>query len=261
MSDLAGAPILCRRCGAPCDVAPDASLRCRHCGAIDRLPTDELGRALEIRGRLVVAASRVAQVSGTERAVAGIFEGRRAFFTLMGPWPILALLITASAAWNVHETLSALPPSVPASVRTEIIVAAAYGPLFVIGIALSFPMALIVGRMSYRGRTRTQLLARPPLGQGAPMRCRACGGDLPSATDAFVTCRYCRTQNLVTAATAEEVKRRIEEEIAEHRARANGMYTATAKASSRMTRTLFVSFALVYVGVIALGMIARVMIG
>lgn len=261
MSELAGAPILCRRCGGASDMAPDASLRCRYCGNLDRLPPDELGRALEIRGRLILAASRVAQVTGTERALAGIFEGSRAFFTLMGPWPILAVLVIANAAWSLHSTLANLPAVVPDSTRVELIVAAAYGPLFVLGLTLSSPVALLVGRRSYRRGVRSKLVARPAATPGAPMRCRACGGDLPQAADAFVTCRYCRTQNLLAPQSAEEVKRRADEEIAEYRARANGIYAATTTASTHMTRTLFLSFAFVYVGVIAFGMVARVVAG
>ncbi len=261
MSDLAGAPILCRRCGGASDMGPDASLRCRYCGNVDRLPPDELGRALEIRGRLVLAASRVAQVTGTERALAGIFEGSRAFFSLMGPWPILAALVIANAVWSAHGTLASLPAVVPDSTRFEIVVASVYGPLFVLGITLSFPIALLVGRRSYRRGVRSKLVARPAAAPGAPMRCRACGGDLPAARDAFVTCRYCRTPNLLAAQTAEEVKRRTDEELAEYHARANGIYAATSAASTHMSRTLIASFALVYVGVIAFGMLARVAAG
>ncbi len=261
MTLLEGTPILCRRCGGASDVAPDASLRCRYCGNLDRLPPDELGRALEVRSRLLLAASRVAQVSGTEQALAGIFEGRRAFVTLMGPWPLLALLVFANAAWNLHGSLSGLAPTVPDSVRVDLVVAAAYGPMFVLGLALSFPIALLVGRASYRRNLRGKLFARPARHPGAPLGCRACGGDLPAATDAFVACRYCRTHNLVTARTAAELARRAGEEIAEHRARADGLQGASVAASKRMSRTLFVSFAAVYVGVLAMGAVARLVVG
>lgn len=251
-----GTPILCRRCGAPTELQPDGGVQCRFCGTPDRLPPDELGRVLEIRGRLAVAAARVAQVSGTEQALAGIFEGRRAFFTLMGPWPLLALAITTNAVLGVRSTLANLPAAVPDATRAELVVAAAYGPIFVIGLTLAAPFALLVGRISYRRRLRDQLSARPPLAPGAPMRCRACGGELPPARDAFVACRWCRTQNLLAPANAAETKRRLEAEAEEHRARANGLFTATATASTRMSRTLTASFVLVYVGVIAFGMIA-----
>jgi hypothetical protein len=261
MSELEGAPILCRRCGGASEMAPDASLRCRFCGNVDRLPPDELGRALEIRGRLVLAAARVAQVTGTERALAGIFEGSGAFFTLMGPWPILALLVTANAAWGIHQSLSTLPAIVPDETRVDLVVAGLYGPIFVIGLALSFPIALLVGRRTYRRGVRSKLMARPPLAPGAPMRCRACGAGLPSARDAFVTCRYCRTQNLLAPEIARDLQRRLDDEIVEYKNRANGVWTATAASSSHMTRTLFASFALVYVGVIAFGMVGRFVFG
>lgn len=260
MTGLEGAPILCRRCGAPSEVLPDMSLRCRHCGNPDRLPPDELGRALEIRGRLTLAASRVSQLAGTEQALAGIFEKRGAFVTVMGPWPILAVLVVAYAIFGTYNTLSNLPAAVPDSVRLELVVAAAYGPLFVLGITISFPFALLVGRFSYSRRVRPQIAARPPFHPGAPMRCRACGGDLPHAADAFVTCRFCRTPNVVASQTAEQMKRSLDEEIAGYRQRAGGLYTATAQASTHMTRTLMVCFALVYVGIIGFGMVASIVV-
>lgn len=261
MSELQGAPILCSRCGGMGDMMPDASLRCRFCGNVDRLPPDELGRALEIRGRLVIAASRALQVTGTEKALAGVFEGKGAFFTLMGPWPILALLVTANAIWSAHASLSTLPAIVPDSTRVELVVAAMYGPIFVIGLALSFPFALLVGRRTYRKGVREKLMARPPTVPGAPMRCRACGAGLPAANDAFVSCRYCRTQNLLAPEIASDVKRRLDQEIVEYKNRASGVYAATGAASTHMTRTLVASFVVVYVGVLAFGMVGRVLVG
>ena len=253
---LEGAPILCKRCGAPTDPMPDLSLRCRHCGTPDRLPPDELGRALEIRGRLTLAAGRVAQLAGTESALASIFEKKGAFLTVMGPWPVLAVLVVAYAIVGTITTLSSLPASVPDSTRMELVIAAAYGPLFVLGITISFPLALLVGRFSYSRKVRPLLSARPPFQPGAPMRCRACGGDLHHATDAFVTCRFCRTPNVLAHDAARSMARRLDKEIAGYRQRASGLIGATSSASTHMTRTLFICFGLVYAGIIAFGMIA-----
>jgi hypothetical protein len=258
---LEGAPVLCKRCGAPTDAQPDLSLRCRFCGTPDRLPPDELGRALEIRGRLAMAASRVAQVASSEAALASIFERRGAFWSVMGPFPVVALLVVAYAVFGAYSTLSSLPDSVPDDVRLQLLVASAYGPFFILGITLSFPLALLVGRISYARNVRPLLAARPPQYAGAPMRCRACGAGLPPTRDAFVTCAFCRTQNVLAPELAKDAARRLDEELAGYRARASGALTGTSRAATHMTRTVFVCFALVYAGLVAFGVVAKLAIG
>lgn len=257
---LEGAPIPCKRCGAPMDAQPDLTLRCRFCGAWDRLPPDELGRALEIRGRLAMAASQVAQVASSEAALASIFERRSAFWSVMGPWPLLAVLVTAYAVFGAVTTLSGLPAAVPDDVRIDLVVAAMYGPFFVLGITLSFPVALLVGRISYAKNVRPKLAARPPRYPGAAMRCRACGGDLPPARDGFVTCRFCNSQNVLAADLVGDVRRGLEQEMVGYRARASGMLAGTTTASTHMTRTVVVCFAGVYVGMLLLGAVAKVVL-
>jgi hypothetical protein len=208
-----------------------------------------------------MSAARVAQVASTDRALASIFAREGAFWTVMGPWPVLAVLVIAYAVFGTWSTLAALPASVPDEVRFELVVAAAYGPCFVLGITLSFPLALLVGRRSYEKNVKPLLSARPPTFPGAPMRCRACGGDLPPARDGLVPCRFCNTQNVLGAVLAEDVARRLDEEIAAYRAQASGVLAGTTSAATHMTRTVFVCFALVYVGLLALGGIARVALG
>jgi hypothetical protein len=254
-----GTPVPCRCCGAPTELE-HFGVVCRFCGTRDALPPDELGRVLEVRGRLALAASRVAQLGGSEAALASIFERRGAFLSVMGPWPLLAVLVVAYSAFRTYTILDALPASVPDAVRVELVIAAAYGPFFVLGITVAFPIALLVGRLSYARRVRPLLAARVPRYAGAPMRCRACGGDLAGERSEIVTCRYCRTPNLLSQPVAAEAARRLDEELAGYRARATGMMTATSHAGSRMTRTLFIVFALVYAGIFVLGAAARVVL-
>ena len=253
-----GAPVLCKRCGAPTEAQADLSVRCPFCGMPDRLPSDELGRVLEIRGRLTMAAARVAQMASSEAALASVFERRGAFWTVMGPFPVLALVVVAYGLFAAYSTLSALPASVPDSVRLDLLVASAYAPFLFLGITISLPLALLVGRRSYGRNVRPLLAARPPRHVGAPMRCRACGGDLAPTRDAFVTCRFCRTQNVLAADLARDAARRLDEELAAYRAQANGVLAGTSHAATHMTRTVFVCFAVVYVGMFALGALARV---
>ena len=257
---LEGTPVPCKRCGAPTHVQPDLALVCRFCGTPDRLPQDTLARVLEIRGRLAMAASRVAQVAATEAALASLFERPGAFWTVMGPWPLLAVLVTTNAAFGLVTRLGALPDSVPDEVRVDLVVGALYGPFFVIGLAVSFPFALLVGRFTYRRRVRPLLAARPPTYAGAAMRCRACGGDLPQAREAFVTCRYCASPNAIVPGMTANAARALDEEIAGYRARASGALAGTTVAATHMTRTLVLAFGAVYAGVLVLGGAARLLL-
>lgn len=257
---LEGAPILCKRCGGHTEPLPDLSIRCRYCGLVDRLPPDELGRALEIRGRLQLAVAQVAQLASTEAGLASIFERKGAFLSVMGTMPVLALIVVAYTAYGVVTTLASLPDSVPEATRLEIAVASAYGPLFVLGLTVSFPIALLVGRISYGRSVRPLLAARPPFYPGAPMRCRACGADLPPVRDAFVMCRFCRTQNVLAKEVAANARQHLDAEIQAYRARASGALTGTSRASTHMTRTLVVCFVLVYLGIFLFGAVARVAI-
>jgi hypothetical protein len=159
--------------------------------------------------------------------------------------------------YGVVTTLSGLPESVPDATRLEIAIAAAYGPLFVLGFTLSFPFALLVGRFSYGRSVRPLLAARPPFYPGASMRCRACGGDLPLVRDAFVSCRFCRTQNVLAKETGDQARRHLDAEVAAHRARASGALAGTSRAGTHMTRTLIVCFVLVYVGIMLFGAAAK----
>lgn len=254
---LEGAPVLCKRCGAPTAVQPDLSVVCRFCGTPDRLPADELGRALEVRGRLALAASRVVQLTSTEAGLANIFERRGAFWSVMGPWPVVAILVVVYSVVGAISTLSSLPASVPNDVRVELVVASLYAPFFVLGITLSFPAALLVGRFSYARKVRPLLAARPSQYAGAPMRCRACGGSLLPTRDAVATCPFCGTQNVLAASIAHGAVNSLDQELAGFRAQASGVIAETSRASIRMTRTLVVCFVLVYAGILALGAVAE----
>ncbi|MDB4944112.1 MAG: hypothetical protein JWP97_3646 [Labilithrix sp.] len=261
MSTTDGAPVLCKRCGAPTEVQRDLTVQCRFCGTPDRLPQDELGRVLEIKGRLAMAAGRAMQLASSEAALASIFERKGAFWSVMGPFPVFAIGVVCYALYGAYATLSSLPDAVPNEVRIDLVVAAAYGPLFILGITISLPLALLVGRMSYRKNVRPQLAARSPRFAGAPMRCRACGGDLPQARDAVVSCTFCRTQNIVSADLARDAAKRLDEELAAYRAQASGIVTGTSRAATHMTRTFVVCFALTYVAIFALGAAARAVLG
>lgn len=256
MNRAEGVPVPCRACGGATDTLPDLSIRCRFCGRPDQLPADAFGRAMEIKARLATASARVAQLASSEAALASIFERRGAFWTVMGPFPVVAAVVIVVSLTSGVSTLQNLPASVPDNVRLQLLLSSLYGPLFIVGLTVSFPLALLVGRISYARTVRPLLASRPPLYPGAPLRCRACGGDLPVVRDAFVRCIHCRTENVIDKDGARTAAARLDQEIAGYRARAAGAVTGTSRAATHMTRTLVVCFCLVYLGILLFATVA-----
>lgn len=191
-----GTPILCRNCGGAMDLMPDASIACRYCGARDRLPVDQLGRALEIKNRLALAESRAAQVKGFDATFAHAFEDPKAFLRVMGAYLVVGLFVLGVSVSSFVELLPSLGKLEP-EVLAQVVVGQAMGPMIALGIAGSLGVSLWVGRRHYRKRVRPLLIARPPAHARAPFSCRACGGGLPPARGAEVSCPYCHTLNLV----------------------------------------------------------------
>jgi uncharacterized Zn finger protein (UPF0148 family) len=247
-----GTPILCKRCGGNAALDATLTLRCPYCGASEQLPQDAEARIFEVRSRLRIAAAQVAQLGGTEAALGSIFEERGAFLRLMSPFAFILFVSVFYAVVNMRNAFDA-----PESVRLQLIASAMMSPMFIGGIAFSFPIALLVGRFMYARSVRPLLRARPPLYPGAPMRCRACGGPMPLARDGKVTCAYCNTVNILGAVQAQDVAKRLTEEAAQYRARASGAVAGAGKAGVSMTRVLVICFVLTYVGVIGTMMVVQ----
>jgi ribosomal protein L40E len=191
-----GTPIVCRRCGGAMVLEGATSAFCRFCGARDELPADEAGRYLEIRARLSAARARTAQVQGMEAALARIFEDRRAFLRVSGIYLATGVVIFAVSVASMLMT-SAPNAAVPSNIRLELWLGALTSPVLVFGLAASFGLALLGGRIHYRGQVRPLLLARPIDMGAAQFGCRACGAPLATGADISVTCRYCGSMNLI----------------------------------------------------------------
>ena len=151
-------------------------------------------------------------------------------YVLIGSWPMI------NAA--------------PAKLQAQLVVNSLLGPFFIIGITIAFPLALLVGRRSYRRKIRPLLLARPATAPGMPARCRGCGAGLPDARDPFVRCKFCMTENLVSIVGQRDRERLVSEEHAQYQRRASGISLQTTQVASHMTRTLIVIIVLVYAGLI-----------
>jgi hypothetical protein len=249
-------PILCRHCGGPAAPAWDGAIHCSYCGHQDRLPPDELGRALELERRLAAAAEGALQLRGLEAALGHVFESRAAFLRAAGLWFFLALAVSAYALFSARDIIAAAPPAY----RAGLLVNSLMGAIFVAGVGLAICLALLVGRLNYRRHVRRFLFARPPRHPGHPTRCRACDGDLPDHRDPFVTCPYCTTQNLVTPEIQRDRERLLASEIAYYRARAHGAVAATTRTSIHMSRTFTISVAAAYAAMIGAAYVAQTLL-
>jgi len=248
-----GTPVLCAKCGAPADVRADLTVHCAYCGADDRLPADDLSRALELKRRLTHATRAVAQLDGMSAALARVFEQRGAFLRATGTWLFVFLLVVGYAivgSWSGIERA-------PAKLQATLVVEALLGPMWIGGVTLGIAVALFVGRVGYRRTVRPLLVARPPRAPGAPMRCRACGGDLPDGAGPFVPCGYCRTQNLIATSARALAS---DQEAAHARAVGSAAIAGTTKLAARMKWTMIASIVVVYAAVIGAAYVASAMI-
>ncbi len=194
----------------------------------------------------------MAQLDGVQAALAHIFEDRAAFFRLTTPWLAVGAFVT------VYQLVNAWPiiARSPAAYRLGFALYAAMGTLWLSGIALSFVIALSLGRLLYRRNVRPLLQGRPPRVPGQPQRCRGCGADLPDERGPLVRCQYCSTHNLVSAHTAAESTSLLLAEERAYRARAAHASRATAAAAPNMTRTLAAGMVASYVVMFVLAKIA-----
>jgi hypothetical protein len=240
-----GTPILCRNCGGGTDLLPDASIACRYCGARDRLPADQLGRVLEIKNRLALAESRTAQVRGFDATFAHVFEDPKAFLRVMGAYLVVGLLVLGMSASNFIEFLPSMQKLEPKMVGS-VLLGQLMGPMIMLGIAASFGVSLWVGRRHYRKRVRPLLIARPPAYPNAPFACRACGGGLPPARGAEVSCQYCHTLNLVPKELHGGQAAALLHEAEAARQQLHRAHGALMSISSKMRLALIVSGVLVF---------------
>ncbi len=240
-----GTPILCRNCGGAMHLLADASISCRYCGAHDRLPADQLGRVLEIKNRLALAESRAAHVKGFDATFAHVFEDPKAFLRVMGAYLVVALLVLAMSASSFIEFLPNMAKLEPKTIGS-VLLGQLMGPMILLGVAGSLGGSLWVGRRHYRRSVRPLLIARPPAHPNAPFACRACGGGLPPARGAEVSCQYCHTLNLVPKELHGAQASALLHEAEAARQQLQRAHGALMSISSKMRLALIVSGVLVF---------------
>lgn len=232
----------------------DMSVQCRHCGAVDTLPGDELGRMLEIKNRLALAEQRALQVRGVDATLAAIFEDRMAFLRVGGLYVAVALIVVVM---GTSQLVSIPLEKIPTETLVELISAQVTGPAIMLGIAVSFMLALAFGRMHYKKSLRPLLVARLPSEPGARARCRVCGGDLPEARGVDVRCIYCRSVNLIPKALHGAQARALAAEADALRAKLTGVNVATMSIGRRMQLVMFVLVVLTIVTALALPVLGK----
>jgi len=216
--------------------------RCPYCGTADKLPENELDRALELKGRVASAKRSAVQLERTQAALAHIFEDRWAFVRVQGTWLVLLVIVIAYALFGSWEHIA----NAPEEFRLGLILNALSGPMFIGGIAIAFAIALLIGRAGYRRQVRPGLRARPPRQEGEPARCRTCGALLPDERGPLIRCSYCDTHNLVTADLQKNRASLLREEESAYRKKASGAVASTARSSIHMTRIIVISVVVVY---------------
>lgn len=255
---LEGTPILCRRCGSGMTLLANMSAQCRHCGAIDGLPPDELGRMLEIKSRLALAEQRALQVRGVDATLAAIFEDRGAFLRVSGLYVAVAALVTALGT----AQLVSLPnlETVPSEIVAEMLLNQSIGPLILLGVGVSFAVSLAYGRYHYRKAMRPLLVAKLPSQLGAKARCRVCGGDLPESRAVDVRCGYCRSVNLIPKALHQGQAQALAREAEALKARLTGANVQTISLAKRMRWVLIAGVVLSIATGLLLPAIARTLL-
>jgi uncharacterized Zn finger protein (UPF0148 family) len=192
-----GTPIVCRNCGGAMRLEGDVAVVCPFCGTRDVLPAEQAARYLDIKNRLATARAKNAQIQGMDAAFARIFEDQWAFLRVAGIYLAMAGLVLGVSLITMFSNPAIASDRVTAGVRAQLWLGALTGPALVLGIALSFGVALLEGRRHFRRSIRPLLLARPIQMGGHGFACRVCGGPLATGSDVSVTCRFCDSVNLI----------------------------------------------------------------
>ena len=241
-------PIPCRTCGAPMREKESAMVigpivvECSFCHATEELPRDLAERVRGLKSRLAKIRWAEQVEEGPAIAIAQTIESwRKHTLPMVGAMVVFLLLMFAQSVF--HQ--SALPYASAARTIASVV----FGLL---------QYALILGAVLggtwwalrlYKRDVQPSIEARAPLAEGAPLRCRSCGGDLPrDGLHGFVRCAYCTAENLVTDAIAQERQRKLDAELKVRQARAAGMQLRVRESAERYKNRLYF-----FVGVAVVG--------
>lgn len=247
-------PVLCRRCGGAAQLLDAQSAACPYCGAREQLPADAVLRNIELRARLDAARNARGQLDGLSLALARMYEGRGGLLRVALPLGGFFGLVGAQQLVGAWGAATAAPEGLRACIALN---AAAMSSM-VWAIPGGVLAGLLVARRRYRRGVRPWLLARAPMADGAPARCRTCGAPITSAAQTvFVPCPYCQTQNLLVGEVFVDRARRLAEEAEQHHARLAGASAAASRVGAGLDGALYASFAAAWVLSVALAAVVQ----
>lgn len=186
-------PVLCKRCGGLADLREEFSVHCPFCGAADRLPSDRLERALELKARIAQVARARGQLDATQAALVSFYE--RPLRPGLG-WLSIGLI----ASWGFYKYFFELYPGLAGhGIEGSSLLAmiGALGVSTVGAIPLGLWAAIMIGRARYRRTLRPMLYAELPAAAGLPGRCRVCHAELPGSIAAAIRCSFCGALSLL----------------------------------------------------------------
>jgi len=186
------------------------ALRCDYCGAMDALPADATQRVWALRQRAQALWWAKDTLRGQDATMCQRVEGawlKGTALAALGPLTLIVVLIIAPAVYMGFTEMA-------------IVGGGLIGQL--LSVIMGMLGGFLIAKHRYRAMVRPHILARVPSAAGRPARCHCCGAELPYAPDAFATCGYCQSTNLVSPEMARDRAALLEAEAQCYRARAAG---------------------------------------
>lgn len=224
----------CRTCGAPVRVAHFAASPCSHCGDASPLRPHEVAPLNELRQ---LAQQRVVALEQWDRKLEDFGQSFGAFelFGAIFLWLIIGGPLLGVVVSDLPDGSSLLFDSGP--VGHEVSFARWIVTLIATSLALS---ALCATAARWYGRKLVLYAsALQPVSEGAPPRCRRCGGALPRG-GAIRRCTYCHADSIVDGAVLAAHRKSVKGEISHMRAAARGSMQERETIAVRLRNALFV---------------------
>jgi len=192
------------------------ALFCGYCHRNEALPPDATERVRYLQHRLGL----LKQVRESDEApLKSIATFRRGWI----PALVFLGLITAHSVHQYVTLMGSLQTTAPEAVGQLVTPLA-----FQMGILGGYLFGYLGMSVAYRRAVRPLLRAKPPAAAGVALRCRSCGGDLPSVRAPHVVCGYCYAHNLLDAQVTQRASQLLHDEIAAYQARAHDVYSTDA---------------------------------
>lgn len=211
------------------------TVRCGSCRTSEEIPREPAERVTRLRARLAQIRWAQDAEDGPAIALTRTLEWWRSH-TL----PMIVAMMGLTCIASLMQVAHAF--ELPAAMRASALVSALAAPFAGAAIFGGVTVGFLWSMREYIREVRPAVEARAPRAVGSPMRCRACGGDLPQGGNGgFVRCGYCAAENLVTDAIAKERETRLDRELREQQARAQGVQVRMRDASARYTKRLYLA--------------------